>query len=75
MNNEIILYEISKGTKGKKEKFKPIKSGEVSMYNCGPTVYNYAHIGNIRNIQVNGWGAVFLIELPLFFVPSSLGGG
>lgn len=33
---------------GKKEEFTPIKPGEVSMYNCGPTVYNYAHIGNLR---------------------------
>ena len=33
----------------KKEEFKPIKSGVVSMYNCGPTVYNYAHIGNLRS--------------------------
>ena len=34
---------------GKKEKFVPIKEGEVSMYNCGPTVYDYAHIGNLRS--------------------------
>lgn len=34
---------------GKKEEFKPLKEGEVSMYNCGPTVYNYAHIGNLRS--------------------------
>lgn len=33
----------------KKEEFKPIKSGIVSMYNCGPTVYHYAHIGNLRS--------------------------
>lgn len=33
---------------GKKEKFKPIESGKVGMYNCGPTVYNHAHIGNLR---------------------------
>lgn len=33
----------------KKEEFKPLKKGEVSMYNCGPTVYNYAHIGNLRS--------------------------
>lgn len=33
---------------GKTEDFKPIKAGLVSMYNCGPTVYNYAHIGNLR---------------------------
>jgi cysteinyl-tRNA synthetase len=34
---------------GKKDPFNPIKSGEVSMYNCGPTVYHYAHIGNLRS--------------------------
>lgn len=32
----------------KKEEFIPIKTGEVSMYSCGPTVYDYAHIGNFR---------------------------
>lgn len=31
-----------------KEDFKPIESGKVSMYVCGPTVYNYIHIGNAR---------------------------
>ncbi|MES2213243.1 MAG: cysteine--tRNA ligase [Patescibacteria group bacterium] len=34
---------------GKKDIFKPITPGVVSMYNCGPTVYNYAHIGNLRS--------------------------
>jgi cysteinyl-tRNA synthetase len=34
---------------GEKELFKPLKEGQVSMYNCGPTVYNYAHIGNLRS--------------------------
>lgn len=33
---------------GKKEEFKPIDPKEVRMYTCGPTVYNYAHIGNLR---------------------------
>lgn len=32
----------------KKEEFIPIESKNVSMYSCGPTVYNYAHIGNFR---------------------------
>lgn len=32
----------------KKEDFIPIEKGKVKMYNCGPTVYNYAHIGNFR---------------------------
>ena len=32
----------------KKEEFVPLKEGQVSMYVCGPTVYNYIHIGNAR---------------------------
>ena len=32
----------------KKENFTPIVNGEVSLYTCGPTVYDYAHIGNFR---------------------------
>lgn len=32
----------------KKQVFKPIKKGSVGLYTCGPTVYNYAHIGNLR---------------------------
>ncbi|MEI6397041.1 MAG: cysteine--tRNA ligase [Candidatus Taylorbacteria bacterium] len=31
-----------------KEIFKPLKIGKVGMYNCGPTVYDHAHIGNMR---------------------------
>ncbi len=30
------------------EPFEPLNEGEVRMYSCGPTVYNYAHIGNMR---------------------------
>ncbi len=32
----------------KKEDFVPITEGEVKMYSCGPTVYNYFHLGNAR---------------------------
>src|SRR3989344_5161344 len=32
----------------KKEVFKPIHKDHVGIYTCGPTVYNYAHIGNLR---------------------------
>ena len=32
----------------KKEEFKPIEENKVKMYSCGPTVYNYFHIGNAR---------------------------
>ena len=33
---------------GKKETFEPIDSNHIKIYACGPTVYNYAHIGNAR---------------------------
>ena len=33
----------------KKEVFKPISEEQVGMYTCGPTVYHYAHIGNLRS--------------------------
>ena len=32
----------------RKELFKPIHKGKVSMYTCGPTVYDFSHIGNFR---------------------------
>ncbi|MBL7014650.1 MAG: cysteine--tRNA ligase [Candidatus Marinimicrobia bacterium] len=35
----------------KKESFKPLKEGEVSLYTCGPTVYDEAHIGNFRTFM------------------------
>ena len=31
-----------------KEEFAPLEGNTVRMYSCGPTVYNYAHIGNLR---------------------------
>lgn len=34
----------------KKEEFKPQIAGKVNMYVCGPTVYNYIHIGNARSV-------------------------
>lgn len=35
-----------------KEDFVPIKDGEVGIYNCGPTVYNFIHVGNARPLVV-----------------------
>ena len=32
----------------KREEFKPIEEGKVGLYTCGPTVYDFAHIGNFR---------------------------
>ncbi|MBR5754282.1 MAG: cysteine--tRNA ligase, partial [Erysipelotrichaceae bacterium] len=34
------------------EEFRPIRENEVSMYVCGPTVYNDVHIGNVRPVVV-----------------------
>ena len=42
---KIVLYNT---LTRKKEELKPIAPPTVSMYSCGPTVYNYAHIGNLR---------------------------
>lgn len=36
----------------RKEEFEPIRKGEAAIYVCGPTVYNYIHIGNARPIVV-----------------------
>lgn len=32
----------------RKEAFEPLKPGRVTLYSCGPTVYNFAHVGNLR---------------------------
>ncbi len=45
--NRMTIY-LHDTLKGKKLPFKPLRDGEVTMYLCGPTVYNYAHIGNAR---------------------------
>lgn len=46
------IFNIYNNATNQIEEFVPIKPGEVSMYVCGPTVYNYAHIGNARPIVV-----------------------
>lgn len=43
--NKIFLYNT---LSRQKEEFKPIIKGEVGLYTCGPTVYNFSHIGNLR---------------------------
>ena len=42
----------------KKEEFVPIEEGKVKMYVCGPTVYNFIHIGNARPMIVFDTAAV-----------------
>lgn len=46
---EIRIYN---SLTNKIEPFKPINEGKVSMYVCGPTVYNFVHIGNMRPVVV-----------------------
>lgn len=56
-----------------KEKFIPLKSTEVGMYTCGPTVYNYATIGNfrtyemadllLRTLKFNGYKVDYIMNL------------
>jgi len=44
-DNTLYIYN---SLSGKKEVFTPINPGKVGMYVCGPTVYNYVHLGNCR---------------------------
>jgi len=46
------MIEIYNTLTKQKEEFKPIEEGKVSMYVCGPTVYNFIHIGNARPMIV-----------------------
>jgi cysteinyl-tRNA synthetase len=42
------MLKLSNTLTGRIEDFKPLEKGEVKMYHCGPTVYDYVHIGNLR---------------------------
>ena len=42
----MVLYNSASR---QKEEFVPYEPGKVSMYTCGPTVYHFAHIGNLRS--------------------------
>jgi len=57
----------------RKQIFRPIKDGEVGMYCCGPTVYDYAHIGNLRTyvcedvirrvLELNGYRVLHVMNV------------
>ncbi|HOJ19282.1 MAG TPA: cysteine--tRNA ligase [Ignavibacteriaceae bacterium] len=47
------MLVIQNTLSGKKEEFKPINPPHVSMYVCGPTVYDYFHIGNARSFLIS----------------------
>ncbi|MEM7311123.1 MAG: cysteine--tRNA ligase [Planctomycetota bacterium] len=44
-----MTFSVYNSYSKKKEPFEPLTPGRVRMYNCGPTVYNRAHIGNFRS--------------------------
>lgn len=45
----LLMIQIYNSLSRKKELFEPIEKGKVKIYLCGPTVYNYIHIGNARS--------------------------
>ena len=46
MENKVQFYNT---LNRRVETFIPNEDGKVAMYTCGPTVYHYAHIGNLRS--------------------------
>ena len=48
-----MVLKIHNTLSGTKETFKPVDKNHVRIYACGPTVYNFAHIGNARMAVVN----------------------
>ena len=44
----VQILKIHNTLSGKKEEFKPLNPEHIKIYACGPTVYNFAHIGNAR---------------------------
>ena len=48
MKNEAKNLKIYNSLSKKKELFKPLNEGHIGLYVCGPTVYNYVHLGNCR---------------------------
>ena len=56
------------------EEFIPNEAGIVRMYTCGPTVYNYAHIGNLRTYiseDILEKGLVPLLYTDYNYIPSN----
>jgi cysteinyl-tRNA synthetase len=66
----VILFNTMTRTK---QEFVPIKPGFVHLYCCGPTVYNYAHIGNLRTyvfedilrrvLEFNGYNVTHVMNI------------
>ena len=49
MGNDKTMLKFRNTLSGKVEEFRPMNEGEVGLYYCGPTVWDYGHIGNFRS--------------------------
>ncbi|MDP4115026.1 MAG: cysteine--tRNA ligase [Bacteroidota bacterium] len=67
------MLEIHNTLSGKKEEFKPLEENKIKFYVCGPTVYDYFHIGNARSfimsdiirkyLELKGYEVTFVMNL------------
>lgn len=67
------MFRIFNTLTRKIEEFKPIQNNKVGLYTCGPTVYNLAHIGNLRTylfedllqrvLEANGYGVLRVMNI------------
>jgi len=68
-----MIFKIYNTLSRKKEEFKPIDKNEVGIYSCGPTVYFYQHIGNLRtyifsdilkkSLKLNGYNVKHIVNV------------
>jgi cysteinyl-tRNA synthetase len=68
-----VTLKLHNTLSGTKDAFQPLTPGQVGMYTCGPTVWNYAHVGNLRaflfydlvrrHLQVSGFHLTHVMNL------------
>jgi cysteinyl-tRNA synthetase len=68
-----VTLKLHNTLTGTKDVFEPLKAGRAGMYTCGPTVWNYAHVGNLRaflvydlirrHLQVGGYDVMHVMNL------------
>jgi cysteinyl-tRNA synthetase len=68
-----VTLKLHNTLTGTKDVFEPLTAGRAGMYTCGPTVWNYAHVGNLRaflfydlvrrHLQVSGYDVTHVMNL------------
>jgi cysteinyl-tRNA synthetase len=68
-----VTLRLHDSLSGRKKEFEPLEAGVARMYTCGPTVWNYAHVGNFRaflfydllrrHLQVSGYQVVHVMNI------------